>query len=538
MAKYDGIIIGAGPNGLTTGAYLAKAGLKVLLLEKRFELGGGLCTEVVTIPGFLHNTHAVYHMMVDYSPVLKDLNLEADYDLKWVYPPLQFVMPFADGSSICLYTDVEKSCASIAKFSQKDADAYRSIYNKYNQYMEEFIGPATYHEAIPAFEQMVKLQSSDVGREIGELTEHTPKDIVDGLFEHDKVRTLFLYLACMWGLDYNMEGLGYLVPLYINRGTNYRLCVGGSHRLAHLMSKFIYDQGGMVIGNQLIKRIVIEDGAAKGVELEDGRVIEADKFVCSSVDPYQTFVNLVGEGHLAPDFVTRVKDFAWEWDSLFDVHLALDKAPQFTAAASNPEINNAFIYIVGHESEQELINHWEAIRRGELIDGGFNCCFPSVHDPTEAPPGRHTALISQHAPYELKEGGAEAWYRIREQHADRCVATLRKYAPNIDEDNILWRYITTPLDIENKFADMVKGSIKQGGYFPLQMGYLRPNEECSHHRTPIKNLYLCGASTYSGGCVIWGPGYNAANRIADDLGIGKWWPKPEVVTRAEEKGLL
>jgi phytoene dehydrogenase-like protein len=304
------------------------------------------------------------------------------------------------------------------------------------------------------------------------------------------------------------------------------------------MSKFIYDQGGMVIGNQLIKRIIIEDGAAKGVELEDGRVLEANRFVCSSIDPYQTFINLVGEQHLASDFVTRVKDFAWEWDSLFDVHLALDKGPQFAAAAADPEINNAFIYLVGYESEQELINHWEAVKRGELVDGGFNCCFPSVHDPTEAPPGRHTGLISQHAPYELKEGGAEAWYKIREQHADRCVATLRKYAPNIDEDNILWRYITTPLDIENKFADMVRGSYKQGGYFPLQMGYLRPNEECSHHRTPIENLYLCGASTYSGGCVIWGPGYNAANRIADDLGIGKWWPKPEVITRAEEKGLL
>ena len=98
MAKYDGIIIGAGPNGLTMGAYLAKAGLKVLLLERRFEMGGGLCTEIATVPGFLHNTHAVYHMMVDYGPPMKDLRLEEDYGLKWVYPPLQFVMPFADGS--------------------------------------------------------------------------------------------------------------------------------------------------------------------------------------------------------------------------------------------------------------------------------------------------------------------------------------------------------------------------------------------------------------------------------------------------------
>ncbi len=538
MAQYDGIIIGAGPNGLTLGAYMAKAGLKVLLLEKRFELGGGLATEVVTIPGFLHNTHAVYHMMVDYSPVFKDLNLEADYGLKWVYPPLQFAMPFSDGSALCLYTDVEKSCASIAKFSQKDAEAYRNMYHKYNQYMEDFIGPATYHEAIPAFEQMVKLQSTDVGKEISELTEHTPKDIVDGLFEHDKVRALFLYIACMWGLDYDLEGLGYLVPLYINRATNYRLTVGGSHRLAHLMSKYIYDHSGMVIANQLIKRVVIENGEAKGVELEDGRIIEANKFVCSSIDPYQTFVKLVGEQNLSSDFVTRVKDWTWEWDSLFDVHLALDAAPQFTAAASTPDIGQAFIYLLGYESEQDLVNHWMAIKRGELVDGGFNCCFPSVHDSTQAPPGRHTGLISQHAPYQLKEGGAEAWYKIREQHADRCVATLRKYVPNMNEENILWRYIATPLDIENKFADMVRGSYKQGAYLPLQMGYLRPNEDCSHHRTPIKNLYLCGSSTFSGGCVIWGPGYNAANRIAEDLGVAKWWPKLELVTKAEEKGLL
>jgi phytoene dehydrogenase-like protein len=538
MAEYDGIIIGSGPNGLTVASYMAKAGLKILVLEKRYEMGGGLCTEYVTIPGFMHNTHAVYHMMVDYSPVLKDLNLEADYGLKWLYPPLQFVIPFTDGSCIGLYTDVEKTCASIAKFSKKDAEAYRNMYHRYNQYMEEFLAPATYHEAIPAFDQMANLQNTEIGKEISELTEQTPKGIVDGLFENDKVRTLLLYTACMWGLKYDLEGLGYLVPLYINRATNYRLCVGGSHNLAHLMSKVIYEHGGRIWTSQLIKRIIIEDGEAKGVEFDDGQIIKAKKFVCSGIDPHQTFLKLVGEENLEADFVTRLQDFEWEWDSLFATHLALDTTPQFAAAASDPDVNNAFIHVVGYESEKALTEHWDAIERGELVDGGFNCCFPSIHDPREAPPGRHTGFISQHAPYELKEGGADGWYKLREEHADRCLATLRKYVPNITEDAILERYITTPLDIENKFNDMVRGSIKQGGYLPLQMGYLRPNEECSHHRTPIKNLYLCGASTFSGGCVIWGPGYNAANRIADDLGIEKWWPKSEIVKRAEEKGLL
>jgi phytoene dehydrogenase-like protein len=195
--------------------------------------------------------------------------------------------------------------------------------------------------------------------------------------------------------------------------------------------------------------------------------------------------------------------------------------------------------VVGYESEQDLINHWEAVRKGELMEGaGFNCCFPSVHDSKQAPPGRHTGLISQFAPYRLAEGGAEAWYRIREKHAERCVATLRQYAPNMTEDNILWHYITTPLDIENKFPDMGEGSIKQGGYLPLQMGFLRPNEECSQYATPIKNLYVCGASTFPGGLITFGPGYNAANRIAEDLGVEKWWEKPQIVARAEEQGLL
>jgi phytoene dehydrogenase-like protein len=538
MAEHDGIIIGAGPNGLTVGAYLAKAGLKILLLDRRYEIGGGLATEMVTIPGFLHNTHAVYMPMVDYAPPTKDLKLDEVYDLKFVHPPLGMAMPFADGSSLCLYSDVDKSCESIAQFSPKDAETYRQVYHEFNTLVEEFLAPATFHMPMPAFEQVVKLQSTETGRKVSEFTEKTPQQIVEELFEHDKVRTILLYAACMWGLEYDLEGLGYLVPLMINRATNYRLVVGGSHHLAHLMYKFIYRNGGRALGSQLVKRIIVEDGTATGVEMEDGTVHKA-KFVASSLDPYQTFLTLVGEEHLDDHFVLRVNDWKWEWDSLFVVHFALDKAPQFTAASSNPDLERAFIHVVGYESEQDLINHWEAVRKGELMEGaGFNCCFPSVHDSKQAPPGRHTGLVSQFAPYRLAEGGAEAWYRIREEHAERCVATLRQYAPNMTEDNILWHYITTPLDIENKFPDMGEGSIKQGGYLPLQMGFLRPNEECSQYATPIKNLYVCGASNFPGGLITFGPGYNAANRIAEDLGVEKWWEKPQIVARAEEQGLL
>ena len=113
-----------------------------------------------------------------------------------------------------------------------------------------------------------------------------------------------------------------------------------------------------------------------------------------------------------------------------------------------------------------------------------------------------------------------------------------QYAPNLTDEHILWHYITTPLDIGNKFADMVNGSYKQGAYLPLQMGYLRPNEECSQHATPVERLYVCGASTFPGGLITFGPGYNAANKIAEDLGLERWWSEPECVRKAKAKGTL
>ena len=169
---------------------------------------------------------------------------------------------------------------------------------------------------------------------------------------------------------------------------------------------------------------------------------------------------------------------------------------------------------------------------------GFNCCFPGYHDVSQASEGRSTAYMSQMAPYHIN-GGAEEWYNrdFRLARIEKYVETLDKYSPGI-KDQVLWPFIATPLDVENKLWDMREGSIKQGAYHPFQMGFLRPNEECSHHSTPIQNLYMCGACTYPGGLVTFGPGYLAANRIAEDLGLTKWWTEPEMVTRARENGLL
>jgi phytoene dehydrogenase-like protein len=539
---YDIVIIGAGPNGLTLGSYLCKAGLKVLLLDQRYEVGGGLATEAVTLPGFIHNTHAVYMMMVDYAPPYQDFMLLENYQLRHLLPSLQFVLPLSDGRSVCLYSDVEKTCSSLAKFSKRDADAYRELYNKAERWVDEFIAPATYVPAIPALDQIVQFQKSgsEVGKEILEYSEKTPLEIVNESFENEHVKTLMLYVTTQWGVAYDQAGLGYLVLLYLNRASNYRIVVGGSHMLAQTLSKIIHENGGVTWTSQRIARIIIENGAAKGVELVNGTIIRAEKAVISTIDPQQTFLKLVGEENLDSDFVQSIKGWQWEKYSLLGIHLALEEAPKFTAATSDSEINRSFIYVLGYETLKELIDDYEAINRGELREKAcFNCCFPSIHDPIQAPPGKYTGLLSRFAPYDLKKG-AQEWYsmKFKEEVAEKCLETLRHYAPNMVKDKVLWEYISTPIDVENKFVDMVKGSYKQGLYHPLQMGYLRPNEQCSHHRTPINNLYLGGSSCYPGGCIILGAGYLAANVIAEDLGITKWWSEPEMITKARGKGLF
>ncbi|MDZ4246496.1 MAG: hypothetical protein U1D67_05170, partial [Dehalococcoidia bacterium] len=339
----------------------------------------------------------------------------------------------------------------------------------------------------------------------------------------------------------DQSGLGYLSLLYLERAANYRLVESGSHRAAQGLHKVIHENHGVLLDNEKPARIIIEGGVATGVELHDGTIVKASQAIISTIDPHQTFLQLVGEKNLDKDFVESIKGWQWETHSLLTIQLALAESPDFSAAASNQEINKSFIYILGYETPGSLMEDYDKIENGELpARAAFNCCFPSVHDPTQAPPGRHTGIISRFAPYNLKDGGAEKWYNMefKEQVAQSCLDTLSKYAPNMTSEKILWKYMTTPKDIQNKFPDMVEGSFKQGLYHPLQMGYLRPNEECSNARTPVKNLYLGGSSSYPGGCVIWGAGYLAANAVAEDKGINKWWREPEMVTKAKEAGLL
>jgi phytoene dehydrogenase-like protein len=246
----------------------------------------------------------------------------------------------------------------------------------------------------------------------------------------------------------------------------------------------------------------------------------------STLDPQTTFVDLVGEAHLPGSLKSLVEGWAWDKWSFNTLHVAANEPPKY--ATDDPWIDQSFATVVGIESVDQLLAHWDAVVAGKIaLDafGGHSTC-ESLLDPTLSDrPGKYVSMFQIHAPYDL-EGG---WMSRREEIKAAMLAKWRKAAPNLTPDNIIATSMEDPEEIEIRFPQMRRGSIKHGDYSPLQMGCFRPSQECSGTSTPIEGLYVCGVSTYPGGLVLGGPGYLGANKVAEDLGVQKWWkPTPEM----------
>ena len=214
---------------------------------------------------------------------------------------------------------------------------------------------------------------------------------------------------------------------------------------------------------------------------------------------------------------------------LCTIHLALKEAPDFKAAKFEPDINKTFNIFWGADSTEEITDCFERIHDGELPplmgNGGSNSHF----DPTYSPDGTHVGYWWPFAPYELKDGGAEAWDTKREEYTEHFINSWTPYAPNINRDNIMGSYLYTPLDIVRMNPNFVRASHHVGAYIPEQLGYNRPHPDVSDFRTPIGKLYLCGSSSHVGGAVTGAPGYNCANAIAEDLDIDRFWAPVEAM---------
>jgi phytoene dehydrogenase-like protein len=528
-SSFDVAVLGGGPNGLIAAAYLARAGLRTIVVERRHEIGGGLATEETLFPGYYTNPHAVYHMMTDYMPLFRDFGLDV-HGLTFVKPNAQTAAVFSDGTSLLLCNQVEDTKDSISKFNRRDAAKFGQVMRVWRRLVEDVIVPGTYVPPMPPMDMVEAFERTDAGREVLRLTEMSPIEIVEELAEDDRVRMLLLYAACMWGLDPHESGLGFLVPLYIDRAVNKAQCYGGSHKLAGALSREILRNGGVVLDNAEVTSFIVEDGRVTGLEVFDGRVIEA-KAVLSSLPPPMTFGTLLPQGTVPPELQRVASE--WEWDdwSFFTLAVATREAPHYET--DDPWVDDAFMVVSGFDSTAQLLEHWDAILAGALdLDRiGGHATVETRYDPTLARiPGHHVSFLQIHAAGDI-EGG---WKARHDEVAEALLSRWARYATNLTPANIVLSTAESPLDIERRLPNMVRGSIKHGAYNPLQMGVFRPHDACVGGRTPLEGLYLCGASSYPGGLVIGGPGYIAANSVAEDLGVRRWWTPPHYVQRYRE----
>ncbi|MDY6861598.1 MAG: NAD(P)/FAD-dependent oxidoreductase [Thermodesulfobacteriota bacterium] len=543
-SEYDVVLIGSGHNALCCGAYLAKAGVKVGVFERLPFIGGGCVTvdgegvEIPgvkghkigkTLPGFKHNMHSAIHSWINMGPVHRDLELDK-YGARYLFHGRTMAMVYEDGSSLIHWTDLDRTCKEIEKFSRKDAKEYKDWINEYMA-VSHLLLAAFYSPPLPDSKMAEMFEGTYEGREMLKIFKSSMRNLILERFESDQLRVLIAVESAQALLQDDVDGTGMifalLYPVFHMKEEVMGICEGGSGNLSKAMANVITANGGTVVTNAHVENIIVEAGKATGIELSDGTKIKAKQAVASNVEPKQTFLKMVGEEVLEDSFIRQIN--RWRYDEMVvcTPHLALNEPPRWKAAEKNPEIANTVVIGFGSNTLDDLQEIYNDCRVGRLPDPVGQSVIPTIIDPSQAPPGKHTSLLWAFCSYHLAEGGPQKWDEVKEAYADRCLSEWRKYAPNMTPDNILARYVHSPLDIERDNISMVGGGIMSGSYSTDQMGTYRPFHGYPPYRTPIESLYICGPSAPNGGGCGAAAGYSAAGAIADDLKLKRWWKPME-----------
>jgi phytoene dehydrogenase-like protein len=517
---YDGIIIGAGHHGLILGSYLARAGLDILLVDRRLTYGGGLCTREVTLPGFYHNLHSINHFHISEAPWFKDLNL--DERVTYITPRYEFGQAHQDGSALVLGRDLEESVANIVRFSKKDAATFREWNGKAEKITAQIFLPERYAEPLPRKEREALLSRTALGREFIEVSNRQPIDVVRELFENEHVRLLFLFKVSLFG-TWLVDTLSKTSPMgsvirAFDLESGYQLCQGGSFNLARGLMEVFIAAGGTFQPQVNIERIMIENGKAAGIELTDGRTVRARQFVASTLDVHQTFESLVGSEQLPLAFLKKLDGFQYTTWSLFGLHLALNDSPRFAAEKFDPNINRTLKWSIGAETMEDLFSAHQDVQAGrvpKIVQFGSGPL--SLLDPTQAPPGKHTTYCWHVMPLNPELDG-KSYETFKEEFSDRIIECFARYCPNMTSKNILGRYVYTGREYIQELINMRCGDIFMGAFNAEQVMY-------NHfgYRSPIPNLYNAGSAGHPGGAISGGAGYISAGIIANDLGLKPWW---------------
>ena len=523
--NYDVIIIGGGHNGLVNAAYLARAGRKVLVLERRHVLGGAAVTEEI-YAGFKYSVCS-YVVSLLRPEIIRELDLPR-HGLE-ILPLDGTFTPMPDGDYLWRVNDHARTRREIARHSKVDAEAYDE-YGKAMVEMGRFVKPILsmtppdptsldprgLMDLLFLGRRFQALSDTDKYNQV-QLMTMSAVDFLDQWFETDVLKATMAASGIIGTfLGVRSPGTAYVL-LHHYMGEidgafrSWGLSRGGTGAISESIAGAAREFGAEIRTETAVSKIIVKDDAAVGVVLMNGDYLTAN-VICSSVDPHLTFLKMVGPEHLPDEFVDDVRRYKFRGSS-GKVNLALDALPDFKAlGGAGPHLRGA---ISISPSVDYMERAYDEAKYGHYSSRPYiDMVIPSLTDPSVAPPGKHVmSCFVQYAPYHLKDGN---WDDGREAFGDAVINTIAEYAPNI-KSIILHRQVLTPLDIERDFG-LTEGNIFQGELTLEQLFFLRPAPGWAQYRTPVRKLYMCGSATHPGGGIMGAPGRNAAMKILKETG--------------------
>ena len=526
----DVVIIGGGHNGLACAAYLAKAGLDVLVLEKRGVVGGAAATEEPW-PGYRVSS-ASYVVSLMPPQVVRELDLKRfGYEVSIVTP--DYFVPFPDGTALTLWGDVERDAAAIARFNEHDAAAYVEFdryFDRVARLLKDllFVVPPNMNlRDLPKWAATAGRFRKWSGRDLHEtvrLFTMSAADFLDEWFEDERVKGALATQAIIgaWCGPMTPGSAYVLMHHWIGEVDGHAgawgWVKGGMGGISAAMARAAEAAGAEVRTDAEVDRVAINaSGQAVGVALADGSLIRAQRVV-SCAHPITTYLSLIGEERLPGDVVRDVKRYRTRSGSV-KLNVALSELPVFPFWDGDGDLHKGLVAV--SPSVEYLERAWDDAKYGRMSEHPYvEVVFPTAHEPQGlAPKGKHLMLaFSQYGPYDLAEGSWDEGGR--DEYAARVLKALGEFAPSL-ESAVEHLEVLTPRDIEDRFG-LIGGNIMQGELTPDQLFSFRPIPGHGDYRTPVAGMYLCGSGTHPGGGVMGVPGRNAASVILRDHKRGEF----------------